>query len=268
VLTFHLSHLRVELSCSGQTAALARTLWGACKKVVEPTLEEAYEVREVAGVAEILARGELLRTTHEPCDVVPYLEQLCYSRMHETTPEHTLFLHGAMVVNAGRPLLLLGPSGSGKSTLSLCAVRTGLAYATDEFIATDGESVWGVPRAIQFDVVSAGSGLPPWLAGVDETRYRLRRHDGSRGVVPLWSPPRRRLAPAGAAARATIVAIQRAESDHLETCDPIESMRMLHEAAYARPQLDLGALVSAKRGVRLSWADPRVALGLLLSRLT
>jgi hypothetical protein len=268
VLTFHLSHLRVELSCSGRTAALARTLWGACRKLVEPTLEEAYEVREVAGVFEILARGELLWTTHESCDVVPYLEQVCYSRMHETTPEHALFLHGAMVVNAGRPLLLLGPSGSGKSTLSLCAVRTGLTYATDEFIATDGESVWGVPRAIQFDVVSEGSGLPPWLAGVDENEYRLRRHSGSPGVVPLWSPPRQRLAPVCAVARATVVAIERAEIDHVETCAPIESMRVLHEAAYARPRLDLGAFVSAKRGVRLSWADPRAALGLLLTLLT
>jgi hypothetical protein len=44
-------------------------------------------------------------------------------------------------------------------------------------------------------------------------------------------------------------------------------MGVLHEAAYAQPRLDLGALVSAKPGIRLSWDEPRAALSSLLSML-
>jgi hypothetical protein len=264
-LVFHLSHVRVELDAPASTAEIAGAVWGGCHELVPATVRDTYHVHENGrGGYEIRRNGELLTWTEYELDVVPRLEALFYERVHDTKPEDALFLHGAALLRDDHPLVLVGPSGAGKSTLSLAGVRAGLSYLTDELIGTDGQRLWGMPRAIQFDAMKRDVPRPPWLEGIDTETFRIRHEEGGPGVIPITTVVRP--APESVAAKgATVVVIGRGAKDEIASSASVEGVRALYEAAHRPPRGDLGGLVG--RAFALTWADPARAMDLLLAAL-
>jgi hypothetical protein len=252
---FHLSHVQVELRCSERIATTARALWAGCRRLVDATVEDVYEIGDDLRIER---NGEVMYGADHELDVVPHLQELLYARMHETRPPGVLFLHGAAVARRGRPVLLLGPSGSGKSTLALAAVRAGFDYLTDEVIGTDGARVWGVPRAIQFDATAAGERPPAWLGSLDASSYRLRSKRGAEATVPLWRPPANAVSEVCKSPASVVAIAHSGDGDGVTTCEAVDAVRAVHEAAHAVPSFDVGSLVGGV-SLALRWRDPAAA---------
>jgi hypothetical protein len=200
-------------------------------------------------------------------DVLPLLESAIY-RALPSWHEQQVLLHAACVRRGHTTVLLLGRSGAGKCSLALTAVRNGFEYFSDELTVTDGQRVWGVPRAIQFEPIVDGGRPPPWAGDVDLEHYRLRLSDGQPATLPFWLPPADSV-PTAVAATDTlrVYAVERGSATRLEPCSPIEALALLHEAAFRPPALDLGHLVRPGHCGRLSWRDPQSAIDLLLEQL-
>jgi hypothetical protein len=160
----------------------------------------------------------------------------------------------------------MGPSGSGKSSLTLAAVQRGHAYLTDELTVTDGELVWGVPRAIQFEPVRSSDVLPARLALSDRALYPLRLTDDESaqdglGAVPVRALSAHELATGPClASSAYVIRLARGTTCTAEPLSPLDALAELHEASFVRPSIALGALVGASRGYRLTWDDPAEAV--------
>ena len=268
-LSFFVSHVRVSVRSELPEVvdALAH-VWACCERpLVETTRDAHFEVRCAdAGYAVVDALGDVRHTTRRE-DALPMLEAALYGAVPSWHARQVL-LHAACLRKDAATVLLLGRSGAGKSSLSLCALRAGFEYFSDELAATDGALLWGVARAVQFEPVAIGAAPAPWALDADSTRYRLRLADGRAGVVPLWCPPPTRVPPAPVPVEeAHVAVIAHGESDGIAPLDPLAALAALHEAAYQPPRLDLGKLVRRGRCFELSWSDPERAIDLLAGAL-
>ncbi len=265
-LTIYLSHVRLEVSTDlPEVARGLRAVWRSAARPVVPTSRsEAMCTRSSHMGVEILLNDRLVATTRQPADVLPLLETALYQALREWHAQAGLtLLHAACVTRDDRAWIFMGPSGAGKSTLARAAVERGYSYATDELTVSDGRQVWGIERAIQFDVVPVDATLPAWLAQVDVSSYPLRafRHGGT---LPLESvPPPQLLNEPAPVAHARCVVIARADSCKLTRLDPLHTLQALHEASLGCSLGAVSALTAAHSAWALAWNDPAAALDLL-----
>jgi hypothetical protein len=173
-------------------------------------------------------------------------------------------MHAGAVMRAGKGYLFVGTSGAGKSSLCLEAVRRGYRYLSDECLVTDGTTVWGIPRAIQFDPPDALEPFPRWLASasLDFTTYASSSRD-YRYLRPLHVPGIERTDETGSARDLTVVALHHGEVDSIKRLSGLEALTAILEAAFLPVvDVDLGRLAKGG-GYSLTWSDPASALSLL-----
>jgi hypothetical protein len=255
------SHVRVviESRLASATAAL-QAIWAAASSPYVPTRQvERFSVEPDADGWSVLHGDRTVHTGLADDDVAPAAEGAIYRGLLDWHSQHTVF-HAACVVHGRTPALFVGDSGSGKSSLALCAVRAGFDYFGDEHVITDGNLVWGLPRAIQFDVIGSDEQLPDWLEGADTSSYRLRDRDGRRKVLPFFSVGERAARRALPAAEARVFFLHTARSTSLRPRSPLEALQGLHEAALGTPHAALGTLVGPSRAFELEWSDPHAAI--------
>lgn len=273
-LSLFLSEVEVRVHCPLPDAMAALSeLWAGCRvPMVPPTKRVRIEVGALEGdrACSILLDEQLIAVAEQPADVVPLIESALYKALHAPDPTRAL-LHAACVVIPGcdETLVFVGPSGAGKSSMALAAVERGYRYVTDELTVTDGERLWGVPRAIQFEPVHASQALPPRLAASDLGLYAVRMGGGgdqleALGAVPVRVPVAHELTMAALPVRASrIIRIDRGTSAQCEVLSALDALSELHEASFAKPSFSLGAMVGRGRAFRLTWRDPAEGLALL-----
>jgi hypothetical protein len=216
------------------------------------------------GSIEVLCDGVPLDTHFDPNEGHWALERALYEAISRHQRSGTEMLHGGCVIKGDRGFLFLGPSGAGKSSLSLAALRAGYQYLSDDVLLTDGRSVVGVPRAIQFDGPDQEGGLPEWLLGsdVDQNIYPSFA-PGDQNARPLVIPELDKLAGSVRAEHLRVVLLERGIKEEIQVMSPVETLSQLVDAAY-RPLrgANLGALAS-RGGAVLRWTDPERGLASL-----
>jgi hypothetical protein len=273
-LSLFISEVEARVHCPLPDAMAALSeLWAGCRVPMVPaTSRVRIEVGWVDGDREcsILLDGQLVAVAEQPADVVPLIESALYKALHAQKQKRAI-LHAACVVIPGcdESLLFVGPSGAGKSSMALAAVERGYRYVTDELTVTDGERLWGVTRAIQFEPVHASHALPPRLAASDLGLYAVRMGGlgdqiEALGAVPVRVPVAHELVLHALPVRATrIVRIERGTNNKCEVLSPLDALSELHEASFEPPAFSLGTMVGRGRAFRLVWRDPSEGLALL-----
>jgi hypothetical protein len=243
-------------------------IWARCAYPMLPTTRIArFAAEALEHGFSVTSEGQESSRAELREDVLPLLESAIYRALPAWHDQHVL-LHAACLRRGQTTVLLLGRSGAGKSSLALTAVRRGFEYFSDELTVTEGQRVWGVPRAIQFEPIADGGKPPPWAREVDLERYRLRLSDGRQGMLPFWLPPAETIPTAPAVAdKVCVYAVERGPATRLEPCSPVEALASLHEAAFRAPWLDLGRLVRSGHCGRLRWCEPESAIDLLIEQL-
>jgi hypothetical protein len=175
-VTFYVSHVQVTIACDvPEVVAGLSAVWRSAARPMVPTTRwERFTALRVAQGFSILHGARQINACEPASDVLPLVESALYAELRSWHEGHAL-LHAACVVGPMGPLLLLGDSGAGKSTLARAAVARGYRYASDELTVCKDATVWGVPRAIQFDVVRVGDEHPAYLDGADLDSYRMRQ---------------------------------------------------------------------------------------------
>jgi hypothetical protein len=253
-LRVFVSDVQIDIHCAMEEVLRGlRAVWDGCRVPArEIRARHVLSVRR-RDVYRIERDGVEIDWTHLEADVLPLLEGHLYEHLAAWLRPGDALLHAGAVVHNGRPILLVGPSGAGKSSLTLAAVRQGWGYMTDELVVTNGAELWGVARAIQFDPVHDGAKLPPWLGGTNRQAYRFRGTDDVPSTLPLFEVPEEGIVRGSLpVARAYVVLLGRGEQDGVEPCSPLEALTGVHEAAFHRPAVDLGALTGAGC-LRLRW---------------
>jgi hypothetical protein len=262
-LTLFISDVQVEIEIAAaldDVRAALEAAWAPCRSpLLAPVRTERFEAVAL-GSGYAVRGGGTAREVALREDVLPVLEAVIYEAIPGWHRERVL-LHAACVQRGGAALLLIGRSGAGKSSLALEALRRGFVYFSDELSVTDGERLWGIPRAVQFEPTDGERALPPWLTGVSVQRYRLRLAGGQLGGLPLFVPAKEQVACAPVAAlTARVVAIERAEVSGLVAMPALEALAALHEAAFRPPRLGLGKLLADGRAAHLRWHEPGAGL--------
>lgn len=92
------------------------------------------------------------------------------------TVKHSVALHAAGVARGGQALLLVGPSGIGKSTLTMCLLRQGLSYLSDEavLVSIATQEVEAFPRAIGLERSGSTMIEFPATGNSHDTQYGKR----------------------------------------------------------------------------------------------
>lgn len=189
-----------------------------------------------------------------------------------------LHLHGALVgcpEAAGARVLMLGASGAGKSTMAAQLVHLGVAYATDEMVAVDGECLTEAVRK------------PLKLRQAARERYKYLESlvdplmQGGGGDVPI-TPDARQLLDDNQARLTDVVVLNRheAEPNCAQTCPTLEPVttvtmtRRMAENAFDFSRFGVGAsllrlarLAASTRCWELRYCDSQQAAP-LLARLT
>lgn len=174
-------------------------------------------------------------------------------------------MHAGCVTKEGRGYLFVGPSGAGKSSICFTAVRRGYRYLSDESIVTDGTTVWGVPRSIQFDPPGSFDGpFPKWLEGapLDFDLYSPPNAE-SHLQRPLFVPGRSNTDETCRAQDLLVVSLRRGDTDSIEKTSALQALSDLLEATFLPVvDVDLGRL-AGRGGMALTWSNPGTALSLL-----
>ena len=264
-LELFVSHVQVVIESRFASAtAVLQAIWAAASSPYVPTRQvERFSIEPDPDGWSVLHGDETVHTGLADDDVAPAMEGAIYRGLLDWHSQHTVF-HAACVAHGRTPVLFVGSSGSGKSSLALSAVRAGFDYFGDEHVITDGNLVWGLPRAIQFDVLGSDERLPDWLQGADVSSYRLRDRDGRGKVLPFFSVGERAARRALPAAEACIFFVARARSTTLRPRSPLEALQGLHEATLGVPHVALGTLVGPRRAFDLEWSDPDAAIDQLV----
>ena len=183
-LSLFISEVEARVRCAlPDVMAALSELWAGCRVPIVPaTVVARIDVAPAAGdrSCAIMLDGELVAVAEQPPDVLPLLEAAIYRSLYAQRAPRVL-LHAACLVLPGcdEPLVLVGPSGAGKSSLALAALERGYRYFTDELTVTDGERLWGVPRAVQFEPITRVR--PPATAGRERSRACTRCPHGRPG---------------------------------------------------------------------------------------
>jgi hypothetical protein len=187
-LVFHVSDVSVIVSANEPEAlAPLELVWGNAGPILPPSRTVQGHIEVVGNEAAV--HLDEARTSCERADVAPAFEQLLYDAIPSWHSMRRALVHAAAVAHDGRVLVLCGPSGCGKSSLALAMVERGARYLTDELVVFDGERLWGIPRAPQFEPVAEEAPLPARLAATDRTTYRFQDRAGNRIVLPIRRLP-------------------------------------------------------------------------------
>ena len=265
VILGHVFRVLGDEACAPSLTALDE-VWARCARPEGVGLphETQIELRR-EGEGFVMCWGQRREKVDADPAVAPWaVERVFYTRLDELRAPHELSLHAGALERRGRPLLLLGASGAGKSSLCLAGVRRGYGYLTDDLVISDGNSLWGVARAIQFDRVgpqgSADGTPPPWLGGLEMRPLGASPIDGAQPfTLPSSGDWRDRLE----ARDFTFVAAKRAPHTAVRVLSPVEALTTLLEAAYAPPPFDLGPWLANAISVELLWRTPEEGLDAL-----
>ncbi len=258
-----LSGLRVVVRSScGRTNRYLRRHWSAATSpIVDPASE--CEIEVIADTApRILLDGEIVWSDSELEDLVAGFEERLYRVALARHRRRLAVFHGAALVNRGTTFVFSGPSGAGKSSLALAAVRRGWRYFSDEFVVSDGQRVWGWPRAIRFDPPETHRVRPSYLEG-------LSRDDDAVGSQTDAAPPY--YAVGGSALQRApcmardvhLIRIERGADTTLQSTSAAMGLKHWMEASFYEPTMSLGVLVGAERAWHASWRHPDELLDLV-----
>ena len=254
--------VRVRSSCT-RTNRYLRRHWSAAKSpIVRP--EAACDIEVIASddSPRIVLDGEVVWSDDEAEDLVAGFEDRLYRVALARHKSRFAVFHAAALVSDGSTVVFSGPSGAGKSSLALAAVRRGWRYFSDEFVVTDGQLVWGWPRAIRFDPSESGARRPDYLDGldIDDDAMASHPHDAS----PYYAIPGHALQRAPSSAHdVRFVRIERGEKTAMAPVSTGVGLKYWTEAAFFMPTMSLGALVGADRSCRASWRHPDELIDLL-----
>ncbi|MFO0695328.1 MAG: hypothetical protein U0230_17325 [Polyangiales bacterium] len=226
------------------------------------------EVRREVGGYVLRVDGSEREEIVADASLLPTLELVLYDAFVAHLSHRTTILHAGGVVLDGRLLVFVGESGGGKSSHVLEALRAGATYLTDELLLTDGRSVWGIPRAIQFDLVPAGSPLIARLSDLDVTSYRCVDVEGRDVALPIFHVPEGRIERSRLPLRDAFVFLVRPGADEsLVPVPPALALARVLAVANHVPVHDVGALVGEGRTFELRWSDPRSSLARVRAHL-
>lgn len=263
-LTLHLPDRELRLEgLPERTLAALTAVWGAC---MGPNTNARQRVEwhvTATNHGYDLVRPDF-ETEHTDAEdrVAPLVEAALYRSLPRWHASETL-IHAATIVRNQRPVLLLGDSGTGKSSIALEGVRAGWQYVTDELTITDGNTVRGITRTIQFDPVPVGSMLPERLRDLDVSSYRVRFDDGVERVQPLYPWHKLDVAaqPVTVAGAVVVVLAGAGQRTSLEPIAPVEALAELHAQTRGTRTGPFGRLLGSRRAFRLRWREPREGFG-------
>jgi len=259
----------VEVVARGLPEAIAEGLsacFGSCRRAPLPARTRVvFEVERRGDGFRVMRDGEFVAGAPGESTLLPALERALYDAFPAWHPPPRAILHAAGVSLGERVLVFAGSSGAGKTAFARAFLELGAGYLGDETIFTDGERLWGFPRALQFDVLPEGAPPPPWLGEVDLRSYRFES-DAGISVRPLLPPPEEAIRPGPhPASSARVILLERGERDTVEPASAIDALRVLTTEAFGRVETNLGPLLRAP--LRVRWNDPRAAAERLLRHL-
>lgn len=269
-LTFFLSEHRVEIRTDvAEVHRALESVWQSCEQpVVPPRDEHVFDTAVVDGMLRVRLDGTVIDDVPDERDLLPILDRALYWKLREFQPSGRAFLHAATLVGAEGGLVIAGKSGAGKSSLSWAGICAGYLYAGDEICVSDGQRVWGVPRAVLYDPTRDGSVLPSWIEGAECGRYRLRHKAGGMAFLPMRRPPRDRVASSPLpVSQVNVVMAEHGDSTSLEPCPPLVALERIYAERSGDILVPLNELVHAKRCWRLRWREPNEAFQLLSERV-
>lgn len=258
-----LSGLRVcvRSSCP-KTNQYLRRHWSAAKSpILEP--ETTCHIEVIAGRSpRVVVQGEVAWSDTQTDELVSSFELLLYRAALARHKGRFAVFHAAALVSGGSTVVFSGPSGAGKSSLALAAVRRGWRYFSDEFVVTNGQLLWGWPRAIRFDPSEPGARRPDYLDGLDIDDDAMASHPYD--APPYYAVPGHALQRAPSSAHhVRFVRIERGEKTTMAPVSTGVGLKYWTEAAFFVPTMSLGALVGADRSWRASWRHPDELIDLL-----
>lgn len=256
---FHVSDIRVEVACEHPAVLRAlRAVWGGAVRPAMPTRRVArYAALGRPGDWRVEREGRAEFRSPDDANLFAwFMELFCgdVARLHD----RAALLHGALLARGDRARALLGEGDAGKSTLAREGLARGWDFHTDDAVLFDGERVWGVPRAIQFNFVRPGDPVPDYLAECDLESYTFVSEAGETLVRPtLAVPPERAAAAPAEADRTQVFLIRRAAATRTIPLEPLDALAAIHEATLSLPPggPDLARLARRGRCFRLEWSD-------------
>ena len=253
--------VRVQSNCA-QTNRYLQRHWSAAKlPILQP--EASCDIEVIADASpRIVLNGQVVWEDGIVEDLVAGFEQWLYRAALKRHEGGFGVFHASALVSDGATVVFSGPSGAGKSSLALAAVRRGWKYFSDEFVVTDGQLVWGWPRAIRFDPPEPGAPRPDYLVGLDSDHdVAMSPQDA---VPPYYAVSGDALQRVAAPAREVrFVSVARGTHTTLEPISASVGLKHWIEAAFFEPAISLGALVGAHRTWRASWRHPDELIDLI-----
>ncbi|MGB5193867.1 MAG: hypothetical protein WBN70_12865 [Polyangiales bacterium] len=261
-----LSGLRVcvRSSCT-RTNRYLRRHWSAARvPIVAP--DSGFEIDVIADESpRIIVDGEEVWSGGVIEDLVAGFELWLYRAALKRHKAGLSVFHAAALVSEGTTVVFSGPSGAGKSSLALAAVRRGWKYFSDEFVVTDGQQVWGWPRAIRFDPPRPGARRPSYLAGLaSDDDPTMSEPEAGTPYYPVDDHVLQRVA--SSAHAVSFVHIERGARTSLAPVSTGVGLKHWTEAAFFAPTISLGALVGTDRTWRGSWRHPDELIDLIERR--
>lgn len=258
-----LSGLRVgvQSSCANTSDYIRRHWAGAKWPIVEADASCRIEVLS-SDSPRIFVDGDLVWSGGAAEELVAGFELLLYRIALARHKGRSAVFHAAGLVSDGATFVFSGPSGAGKSSLALAAVRRGWKYFSDEFVVTDGERLWGWPRAIRFDPPEPGARCPDYLAGLDHDDDTLAAPgDGGAPYYAVSGDALQRAARPAHEVR--FIRVARSTRTALEPLPPSVGLKHWTEASFFDPTMSLGDLVGPDRSWQASWRHPDELIDLL-----
>ena len=258
-----LSGLRVRVqSCCTRTNRYLQRHWSAAKLPMLPT-EASCDIEVIADASpRILVDGEVVWAGGVVEDLVAGFEHWLYRVALAKHRSQFGVFHAAALVSDGATVVFSGPSGAGKSSLALAAVRRGWKYFSDEFVVTDGQRVWGWPRAIHFDPTEPGTPCPDYLVGLDTDQDAVESQEDL--APPYYAVGGEALQRVACPAREVrFVSVERGTDTTLSQVPTSVGLKYWTEAAFFEPPMSLGALVGVGRTWRASWRHPEELVDLI-----
>ena len=253
--------VRVRSSCTRTNRYLQRH-WSAAKvPILQP--EARCDIEVIADVSpRIVLDGEVVWADGIVEDLVAGFEQWLYRAALAQHRGRLGVFHAAALVSDGTTVVFSGPSGAGKSSLALAAVRRGWKYFSDEFVVTDGQRVWGWPRAIRFDPPEPGAPCPDYLVGLDNDHDAVEsQRDPAPPYYAVSDSALQRVA--SSAHEVRFVRVERGADTTLARVPTTVGLKYWTEAAFFEPTMSLGALVGLDRTWRASWRHPEELIDLI-----
>jgi hypothetical protein len=225
--------------------------------------EASCDIEVIAdGSPRIVVDGEVVWAGGVVEDLVAGFEQWLYRAALEQHQGRFGVFHAAALVSDGATVVFSGPSGAGKSSLALAAVRRGWKYFSDEFVVTDGQRVWGWPRAIRFDPTEPGTPCPDYLRDLDTDDDAVESQQDV--APPYYAVAGDALQRAACSAREVrFVSVERGTHTTLSHVSTSVGLKYWTEAAFFEPTMSLGSLVGLGRTWRASWRHPEELIDMI-----